>query len=61
LLLRDWLRAEADERDAYGELKRQLAHSETTTTEYAEAQRLWLEKAFARADTWARDAARGDT
>ena len=61
LLLRDWLRAEADERDAYGELKRQLAHSETTTAEYTEAQRLWLDKAFARADTWAQHAARGDT
>lgn len=61
LLLRDWLCAENDERDAYGELKRQLAQSESTTTEYTEAKGLWLEKAYARAAAWARHTGRGDT
>jgi len=53
LLLRCWLRAEADERDAYGAVKRQLAQSAITTTEYVEARGEWLEKAFARAEAWA--------
>jgi dephospho-CoA kinase len=54
LLFGDWLRAEADERDAYAALKRRLAQSATTTAEYVEAKGPWLEKAFARADAWAR-------
>ncbi|MEP7193240.1 MAG: dephospho-CoA kinase [Actinomycetota bacterium] len=53
LLFGDWLRAEAGEREAYAALKRKLAHSATTTAEYAEAKGPWLEKAFARADAWA--------
>ena len=54
LLFRDWLRAEADERDAYAEHKRQLAQSVTTTTEYADAKEPWFVEAFGRADAWAR-------
>ena len=54
LLFRDWLRAEASERDAYAEHKRQLAQSVTTTTEYADAKEPWFVEASARADAWAR-------
>jgi dephospho-CoA kinase len=53
LLLRDWLRAHTDERDAYGALKAQLAQSSTTTAEYLAARRAWLENADARAQAWA--------
>jgi dephospho-CoA kinase len=53
LLLRDWLRAQADERDAYAALKLRLVRSARATAEYAEAKGPWLEKAFARADAWA--------
>jgi len=53
LLLRDWLRAEAAEREAYGALKAQLAQSSPTTAQYLQAEGPWLEKAFARADAWA--------
>jgi dephospho-CoA kinase len=54
LLFGDWLRAEADERHAYVALKSQLVKSVATTAEYVEAKGSWLEKAFARADAWAR-------
>jgi len=53
LLLRDWLRAETDERDAYGALKRHLVLSGPTSSEYVEAKVSWLEEAFARASAWA--------
>jgi dephospho-CoA kinase len=53
LLLRDWLRAEPGEREAYSALKRQLAATSTTRTEDVEALHTWLEKALARADKWA--------
>jgi dephospho-CoA kinase len=53
LLLRDWLRAETDERDAYGALKRHLVQSAPTSSEYLQAKTSWLEKAFARASAWA--------
>ncbi len=53
ILLRDWLRAEADERDAYGALKRRWTQSAVTRTEYVAARGLWLEEAFGRADAWA--------
>ena len=55
LLFRDWLQAEAQERDAYAALKRELAGSETTTTEYARAKGPWIVAALARADVWARN------
>jgi dephospho-CoA kinase len=54
LLFRDWLRAEADEREAYAEHKRQLAQSVTTTTEYADAKEPWFVEASVRAEAWAR-------
>jgi len=54
LLLRDWLRAEAGERDAYAVVKRRLAQSATTTTDDVEAKGLWIVGACARADAWAR-------
>jgi dephospho-CoA kinase len=53
LLFRDWLRAVADERDAYGALKRDLAESAGTTLEYVEARQPWLAKAAGRAEAWA--------
>ena len=53
LLLRDWLRAHTDERDAYGALKAQLAQSCSTTAEYVAARRAWLENADGRAQAWA--------
>jgi len=54
LLFRDWLRAEADERDAYAALKARLARTATTTTEYVEAKGAWIMEALATADGWAR-------
>jgi dephospho-CoA kinase len=54
LLFRDWLRAEAGERDAYGALKAQLARSATTTSEYTQVKGPWIAAALARADAWAR-------
>jgi len=53
LLLRDWLRAEPVEREAYAALERRLAENTTTTTDYVVAKRPWLEQAFLRADAWA--------
>jgi dephospho-CoA kinase len=53
LLLRDWLRAEPGEREAYSALERRLAENTATTTDYVVAKRPWLEKAFVRADAWA--------
>jgi dephospho-CoA kinase len=53
LLFRDWLRAEAQERDAYAARKRELARSATTTTEYVGAKGPWIVAALARADAWA--------
>jgi dephospho-CoA kinase len=53
LLFADWLRAEADERDAYAALKRRLVQSVTTSAEYAEAKGPWLAKALVRAEAWA--------
>jgi dephospho-CoA kinase len=54
LLLRDWLRSEAVESDAYGALKGHLVESAVTGTEYAAAKGAWLEMASARAEAWAR-------
>jgi len=53
LLMRDWLRARADEREAYGALKAQLAQSRTATAEYVQATRSWVQSAYGRADAWA--------
>jgi dephospho-CoA kinase len=54
LLLRDWLRAQAGEREAYGRLKSQLAQTSTTSAEYVAAKGVWWEKASAQAEAWAR-------
>ena len=54
LLLRDWLRAQAGEREAYAALKRGLVQSATSLAEYDAAKQPWLVKAFERADAWAR-------
>jgi dephospho-CoA kinase len=54
LLLRDWLRSTAQEREAYAARKRRLAQAATTTAEYTDGTALWLEMAFARAEAWAR-------
>jgi dephospho-CoA kinase len=53
LVFRDWLRARADEREAYGEVARQVAGAATTASECVEALRPWLDRAFVRADAWA--------
>jgi dephospho-CoA kinase len=54
LLFRDWLSANPDERDAYASLKRRLAQSAGTTSEYVEAKSPWIVGAMGRADVWAR-------
>lgn len=54
LLLRDWLRAAADERDAYAALKGLLAQSAMTIAEYTGGTVSWLDEASARAEAWAR-------
>ena len=53
LLVRDWLRADADERQAYAALKTGLAGRLTTVTDYAEAKEPWFDEADARANAWA--------
>jgi len=54
LLFRDWLRAEASERDAYASVKADLAGGLATTEEYAEAKEPWFTEAWPRARAWAR-------
>jgi dephospho-CoA kinase len=54
LLFRDWLSANSDERDAYASLKRRVARSAGTTSEYVEAKGPWIVDALGRADVWAR-------
>lgn len=54
LLLRDWLRAQPQERDAYAAHKRALADRTTTTKAYAAAKDPWFHEAFPRALAWAR-------
>lgn len=53
LLLRDWLRAEPAERDAYAAQKRSLAASGLTASDYADAKESWWEPAHGRALAWA--------
>ncbi|MBM6399499.1 dephospho-CoA kinase [Phycicoccus sonneratiae] len=53
LLFRDWLRAEAGERDAYAAHKAELAASLATTEQYAEAKEPWFAQARVRAREWA--------
>ena len=54
LLQRDWLRSEAEERDAYGDFTRRLAESASTTKEFVEATQSWVDTAVVRAEAWAR-------
>lgn len=54
LLLRDWLRAQPDERDGYAAHKRALADRTATTAHYAAAKDPWFREAFPRALDWAR-------
>jgi len=53
LLLRDWLRWSEDEREAYADLKGQVATAATTMAQYLEARESWLGEALARAEAWA--------
>lgn len=54
LLFRDWLIANPTERDDYAELKRALAQTEATTTDYTMAKEPWIASALERARVWAR-------
>jgi dephospho-CoA kinase len=53
LLVRDWLRADPTARDSYAALKRHLADSGMTTTEYAKAKEPWFEEVWPRVQRWA--------
>lgn len=55
LLFRDWLRCDAADRDAYGELKHQLAQRDwADMNAYADAKEPLIAQIMARADAWAR-------
>jgi GrpB-like predicted nucleotidyltransferase (UPF0157 family) len=55
LLLRDWLRRDADDRDAYGRLKRDLAEREwPDMNAYAAAKGPLIAAITQRAEAWAR-------
>jgi len=54
LLFRDWLVANPTERDDYADLKRELARTGTTTTDYTLAKEPWIESALERARVWTR-------
>jgi dephospho-CoA kinase len=56
LLLRDWLRGEADARAEYTALKRRLERSGVTTTRYAEQKEPWFDAMWTRAEQWAEKA-----
>ena len=53
LLFRDWLRAEAGEREAYAGLKQALAAAHARREDYAEAKEPWFDAADERARAWA--------
>jgi dephospho-CoA kinase len=54
LLFRDWLRADADVRDEYVEVKRRVAAAgHATTAEYADAKEPWFRDIYHRAWAWA--------
>jgi dephospho-CoA kinase len=55
LLLRDWLRADATARASYAALKRRLADSGISTTDYAKAKEPWFDEVWPRARRWAAD------
>jgi dephospho-CoA kinase len=57
LLMRDWLRADADAHAEYRALKEELAHryaAEDDTDKYADAKEPWFDQAGARAEKWAK-------
>ena len=54
LLLRDWLRAQPQERAAYAAEKQALAASGLSAGEYAQAKEAWWAPAHGRALAWAR-------
>jgi dephospho-CoA kinase len=59
LLFRDWIRAHPAERDAYAELKQQLARkhaADGTIEHYADDKQSWINAAFTRAEAWAAQA-----
>jgi dephospho-CoA kinase len=53
LLFRDWLRANAGEREAYAEVKTELARRHDTTDTYADEKQAWVNDGFRRAAAWA--------
>jgi len=53
-LFRDWLVANPPERDDYVDLKRALAQTAASTTDYALAKEPWMARALERARVWAR-------
>jgi len=53
LLFRDWLRTHPEEVGAYADLKRELAATCSTTTDYTAAKEPWLARALGRARAWA--------
>lgn len=60
LLFRDWLRANPDEREVYGELKQNLAHAhgaDGSVEPYAQEKQAWVNGAFVRAENWAAEVA----
>jgi dephospho-CoA kinase len=52
LVLRDWLRAHPDERDAYAAVKRRSAAAGEGIEQYLERKGPWVRGAFARALAW---------
>jgi GrpB-like predicted nucleotidyltransferase (UPF0157 family) len=55
LLFRDWLRANADDRDAYARLKRRLAEQDWPgMNAYADAKGPLIAEIITSAETWAR-------
>ncbi|MGZ4630107.1 dephospho-CoA kinase [Oryzihumus sp.] len=57
LLFRDWLRADAGAREDYARVKRELAGSAATTTDYAGSKEPWFTQVWPRAEAWARHTA----
>jgi dephospho-CoA kinase len=55
LLFRDWLRANAAEREAYAQVKEGLAVKHETTDSYADEKQAWVNDGFRRAAHWAAD------
>ncbi len=53
LLFRDWLRTHPQEVGTYADLKRELAATRSTTTDYTAAKEPWLARALGRARAWA--------